>query len=716
MKKALILLLTLALCVTLLVACDTGGDDSVAVKSISVTARGLSDGVLTLSEGDEVVLSPKADPSSYNGGFSFKSADTSVVTVSGSGVVKGVAVGETTITVSGGGAEVSVTAKVEAYVPVTSIVFADGDRTEIGNGVRKQLAFSVLPSNATTKNLNFTVTPENAGVTVTSAGVVEVADTVPGGSIFTITATAARETSVSASIEIEISTYELEDIKIVSNDFHTELTQITVPLDEPYRVLFQMAVPEKAIPVGEAIPTEWTSSDENVVTVNEKGRLAFHSVGNATVTMSAMGITKQVEVTVTEPSGDFIDYYWLPSDYIEQVSVTSLPTADGWHVWADFRDGGTGSVDARNFVLANYKYFTGPSSWFAGGGYCIEMGGWDNIHSGLEDDDTEEGGYPNLYMWSKVTLGPEATSVRAHFEYRQSDATFKYKLRITAIDIEDNNRIYHFSPWQTGAFATDPNLSAGESYIEADVPEAIRGKTVLLLLEYDDIDYPTDGILNGVESVNIKYFSVLNYDGQPIENSLWVLGDDIVSEDYTGALVDDLGKATGYTVFRDTINESTIMSGAGSGIVDRLESGYYADKLGRYGVPKKILIQRGTHDVYSYFMGDVQLGDATSTDTTTVAGSVRYVLETLTQLYPDAEIIWCTPVYRYDVDEEYVESYISVLNTICAEYGVEVYDLHEEIGITAENSVRYLSDGVHLNVDGRQLMTDKLTQAVGIYA
>ena len=715
MKKAMILLMVL-LCLTVCVACNDKSENTVAVQSISVTARGLSDGVLTLSEGDEVILSLKAEPSSYAGGFSFAIADASVATVSGSGVVKGVSAGETTVTIQGGGASTSVTVKVKEYVPVTAIVFADGERTEIATGVRKQLAYSVLPENATTKNLNFFVTPENAGVTVTSVGVVEVADTVEGGSVFTITATAVREPSVSASIELEIATYELEDIKIVSNDFYTEITELTVPLDEPYRVLFQMAVPEKAIPAGEAIPTEWSSSDESVVTVNEKGRLDFHAMGNATITMAAMGITKEVDVTVTEPSGDFIDYYWLPADYIDEVPVTSLPTADGWHVWADFREGGTGSADARNFVLANYEYFTGPSSWFAGGGYCIEMGGWDNIHSGLEDDDTAEGGLPNLYMWTKVTLGEEATSVRAHFEYRQSDATFKYKLRFTAIDVEDGNKIYHFSSWQTGAFATDPNLSAGESFIEADIPEELKGKTVLLLLEYDDIDFPTDGILNGVESVNIKYFSVLNYDGTPIENALWVLGDDIISEDYTGSLVNDLGEVTGYTIFRDTINESTVMSNAGSGLVDRIDSGYYAEKLGRYGAPRKILIQRGTHDLYSYFMGDVELGDAASIDVSTVAGSIRYVLSKLTALYPDAEIVWCTPIYRYDVDEEFYADYIRVLNEICAEFNVEVFDLYDEIGISAENSIRYLNDGIHLNVDGRQLMLDKLSQVVGMYS
>ena len=118
------------LCAAVLVACDTDGDGSAAVQNISVTARGLSDGVLTLSEGDEVMLSPKAEPSSYEGGFSFASADPSVATVSGSGVVKGIAAGETTITVSGGGVSVTITAKVETYVPVTSIVFADGERTE----------------------------------------------------------------------------------------------------------------------------------------------------------------------------------------------------------------------------------------------------------------------------------------------------------------------------------------------------------------------------------------------------------------------------------------------------------------------------------------------------------------------------------------------------------------------------------------------------------
>lgn len=57
-----------------------------------------------------------------------------------------------------------------------------------------------------------------------------------------------------------------------------------------------------------------------------------------------------------------------------------------------------------------------------------------------------------------------------------------------------------------------------------------------------------------------------------------------------------------------------------------------------------------------------------------------------------------------------------MLNEICAEFNVEVFDLYDEIGISAENSIRYLNDGIHLNVDGRQLMLDKLSQVVGMYS
>ena len=68
MKKAMILLMVL-LCLTVCVACNDKSENTVAVQSISVTARGLSDGVLTLSEGDEVILLSRRSRLRMRAGF-----------------------------------------------------------------------------------------------------------------------------------------------------------------------------------------------------------------------------------------------------------------------------------------------------------------------------------------------------------------------------------------------------------------------------------------------------------------------------------------------------------------------------------------------------------------------------------------------------------------------------------------------------------------------
>lgn len=413
-----------------------------------------------------------------------------------------------------------------------------------------------------------------------------------------------------------------------------------------------------------------------------------------------------VDVTVTDACGNFVENYYMPQNYIDGIKTITHSSDNGWQTFADFRNGGTGAEDAKKFVLQKYKYHTGPSSWFAGGGFCIEMGGWDNIHSGLEDDDLPGGGMANLFMWCKLKLGGNATKLRTYFQYRETDATFKYKLRHTFVDIE-TKQVLHLSDWKTGEFKNDPNLVAGETFIESDIPAEYRGKTVIVMLEYDDIDYTTDGILNGVESVNIKYFSVLNFDGQPIENALWVLGDSIMTEDFTGTMVAEIAKESGYTLFRDTISGSTVAPASSIGIVDHIDSGMYANNFGVFGSPKVIVIQRGTNDVYwSGQEGNpLKLGNVTDTDKTTTYGAIRYTLDYFTQLYPQARIIWSTAFYRTDVDDVRMRQYNENLKTICAEYdNVEVFDLYEKTGFNETNAVQYLIDGIHPSNSGKAVL------------
>ncbi|MGI6782027.1 MAG: Ig-like domain-containing protein [Acholeplasmataceae bacterium] len=691
-------------------------ENEVPVDDIVVRGIGFSNGTLVLSHGDEVTLAATVMPTDSNHPVEWTSNDVSIATVSKNGVVKGVSVGETKIKIIAGKFTKEITVVVNEYIPISSISFPQ-EELEVEVGIRKQLDYTIEPSNATYKNLIFSVEPSNAGVKVSSLGIIEVENGLDGGSQFTITAKSYREQDIVATITLIISTYVIEDIKLVENDFYTEITEIIVPLDEPYRVIFPMVQPEKALSPEEKLDVLWTSDNEAVCTVNEKGRLLFHSEGTANITMSSNGIVKTVPVTVGPISGNFIEEYYIPQLYIDAIEGFIAPTDLGWVTLADFRGGGTGAADAKQFVFEKYKYATGPSSWFAGGGYCVEMGGWDNIHSGLEDDDMEGGGYANLFMWTKVKLGSESKKLRAHFQYRQTDATFKYKLRFTFID-PLTKEVFHLSDWQIGDFKTDPNLAAGESFIEADIPEKFKGKTVLMLLEYDDIDYPTDGILNGVESVNIKYFTILNYDGQPIENSLWVLGDSIMTEDFTGSMLANIANEAGYTLFRDTISGSTIAPASSIGMIDHIDSNYYENSFGMFGTPKVIAIQRGTNDVFwSNQPGNaLKLGDVNSTDKTTTYGAIRYTINYFMTKYPGVKIIWSNMIYRADVELEKIMEYNNNLTIICAEFeNVEVFDLYTLTGINASNETQYLIDGIHPSNLGKKILTNLWIQKLKEY-
>lgn len=699
----------LAVCCLVLAACQGDG----TVTDITLKATGLKDNVLTISQGDEVTVSADIKPTDTDAAVSWKITDSAVASVSDKGVVKGLSAGQTTLTVSAGGMEKTIQVCVTEYIPVTEITFPS-ESVEVDTGVRKQIEYSVVPENATNKVLRFSVEPADAGVKVSSSGVIEVESTVEGGTEFIITASSAKEQNVTATLKLIVRSYELEDIKLVESDFYTEITSITVPLDEPYRVIFQQAVPEKAVPVGESLETDWTSSDESVCTVNEKGRLSFHKEGTAVITMSSNGIVKEIPVTVTAPSGNFVENYYIPQAYIDAIKTIQASTENGWHEFADFRNGGTGAEVAKQFVFEKYKYGTGPSSWFAGGGYCVEMGGWDNIHSGLEDDDLPGGGMANLYMWTKVSFGKNAQKLRVYFQYRQSDATFKYKLRFTVID-PVTKEITHLQDWQTGEFKNDPNLVGDESYMECELPAKFQGKTVLMLLEYDDIDYTTDGLINGVESVNIKYFSVMNNDGVKVDNAMWVIGASTDTQDFSSTMWDEIASETGHTLFRDTISGSTIAPASSIGIVDHIDSKLYENNFAPFGEPKVIVITRGSNDVYwsSQPGNALKLGDPDSTDKTTTYGAIRYTLDYLTTLYPNARIIWSNMGYREDADEASRAEFNKNLAAIIAEYdGVELLDRSALSGINAENAIQYLIDGIHPTKAGIKILKQMWLDAI----
>ena len=146
-------------------------------STISVTSVSISRTSLTLDIGASYTLSCTVLPSdATNKSCTWKSSNTSVATVSNSGVVTAVSAGTATITVttSDGGktasCNVTVNEAVSETVNVTSVEMTDKALT-MNTGGTRTLTYTIYPSDATNQNVTWT-TSDAGVVTVSSSGYV----------------------------------------------------------------------------------------------------------------------------------------------------------------------------------------------------------------------------------------------------------------------------------------------------------------------------------------------------------------------------------------------------------------------------------------------------------------------------------------------------------------------------------------------------------------
>lgn len=144
-------------------------------------------------------------------------------------------------------------------------------------------------------------------------------------------------------------------------------------------------------------------------------------------------------------------------------------------------------------------------------------------------------------------------------------------------------------------------------------------------------------------------------------------------------------------------------------------------------LPDVIIVYMGTND----FMKAVPLGDNDGTQVVeegvieNFSDAYCLILDKLIDSYPDAEIYCCNlpemgvwgpasgPVFVPFVNglELTPADYGKRIEIIAAAKGCEVIDL-KNCGITMENLQWYVSDGVHLNPEGMELVGSAVTEAV----
>lgn len=263
MKKILFALLSVAL---LLCACNPE-DPNVPVASVTVNPTSLN-----LVEGGTSQLTAVVAPTTAtNKDITWSSDNSSVATVSGTGLVTAVAPGTAHIVATaadGSGKKASCNVTVESKaVPVTSIAVS-ADAAEIWEGGKTAVKATVSPEGATDKTVSWS-SDNTVVATVDASGNVT---GVKGGTA-TITATANDGSGVKGSCKITVKGL----VKTITLDPASR----TVLEGESFTINATVS-PEDAADKS----LTWTSSDESVATVKD-GAVVTLKAGTATITATA---------------------------------------------------------------------------------------------------------------------------------------------------------------------------------------------------------------------------------------------------------------------------------------------------------------------------------------------------------------------------------------------------------------------------------------------
>ena len=186
-----------------------------------VTSLTMSENTLTLESGSTVQLSVTATPSdAFNSSVIWTSSDESVATVYANGFVTAVAGGTCTITATAvDGSGKTATCEVTVIQLVTNITLSHTSLTLKLDGYQK-LTATVLPDNATNKEVTWSSSDENVAEVTKTGGVAAI-----GEGECTITCTATDGSGVSATCSVVV-----DDVMHSADDY--------VDLDLPSKTLW----------------------------------------------------------------------------------------------------------------------------------------------------------------------------------------------------------------------------------------------------------------------------------------------------------------------------------------------------------------------------------------------------------------------------------------------------------------------------------------------
>ncbi|MDO5442256.1 MAG: Ig-like domain-containing protein [Bacteroidia bacterium] len=251
-------------------------------KVISVTGVSLDKTSLELTEGDEYTLVASVQPANANNqNVSWSSSDDTIVSVS-NGKITALKPGNASISVKtdDGGKTASCSVKVNEKIYPVETISLDKTSLELTEGDEADLTATILPTNATNKNIIWSSSNEsvaavmNGKVTAVTAGTAEIqAKTEDGGKTAT------------CNVTVNAKYYPVESVNL-SKTSQTMLPGQSITLDA--YVLPDNATDKTII---------WTTSNEKVAEVVD-GKVTAKAKGETTITAECGGIKGTCKITV----------------------------------------------------------------------------------------------------------------------------------------------------------------------------------------------------------------------------------------------------------------------------------------------------------------------------------------------------------------------------------------------------------------------------------
>ncbi len=273
----------------------------IAVESISLNKNTLE----MIVDDKETLIATITPDNATDKSVTWRSSNREVATVSENGLVTAVGVGTATIyaSSSNGLTDVCDVTVNPGFVPVESISLSN-TQLLMRAGYSTDLIAIVRPDNATDKSVTWTVDDESiVSFNLNEDGVAILTAHAVGSAIITVTSNSAPTVKAQCFITVE----KAEDITAVTT-ITLNKTELTLTEGETFDLI---ATIEPANATDKSVT--WKSSDKEVATVDENGKVTAVKMGTATIyASSSNGMTVECALTV------------IPADVeVQSISLTN---------------------------------------------------------------------------------------------------------------------------------------------------------------------------------------------------------------------------------------------------------------------------------------------------------------------------------------------------------------------------------------------------------